>query len=462
MRKRNQRRLLGPGAVFAIFASSSKDVSVTPGGIMFCDAAAAFLIVGRNAARAPQRRNLLLRKRPRRGGLLCQQEEADSSIILQSTVSDPQDEAANSALFFPASSQQSEEQNAPLVDVAATTASAAPSSSMFTDEEHDDADLQSDPRYAASAWLDVLRQTPQSRVLRSIQGPLLAVLWWSLAWSFLLHHVPIFHHIRFPALPHAACISMVSLLLVFRTNSAYQKFNEGRLIWERVLSVSRNLTRLIQLYPEFSVARRQRLHQLLAAFPYLLHQHVMTVQDKALLDQGTNTNSKSMPWCLFPNQATVDRCVAAKNRPLWICDRLGQEINAVQYTDNYTNRERSKFLSLVGLLSQSVGECERIHLTNVPLHYARHCLRVLTLWLFTLPLALREYEWWTAALCQGITSWLLWGIYQIGYKIEDPFQGSLRLSTLCDGIYRNVRMERRASAFEVNLERDPNWKNLQL
>ena len=348
----------------------------------------------------------------------------------------------------------------PEVEIGASEASisTAQSSTIFANE-HDDSDLQSDPRYAASAWLDVLRQTPQSRVLRNTKGPVLAVLGWSLTWSFLLHHVPALHRIRFPSLPHGASISVVSLLLVFRTNSAYQKFNEGRIIWERILSVSRNLTRLIQLYPEFDFSRRQRMHQLLATFPYLLHQHVMTVQEKALLDQG---NSKSMPWCLLPNQATVDRCVAAVNRPIWICDRLGQEINAVSYTENYTNRERSKFLSLVGRLSKYVGECERIHLTHVPLHYARHCLRVLTLWLFTLPLALRDYEWWTAALCQGITAWLLYGIYQIGHKIEGPFQGSLRLSTLCDGIYRNVRMERRASAFDVQLGQDPNWNNLPL
>jgi predicted membrane chloride channel (bestrophin family) len=38
----------------------------------------------------------------------------------------------------------------------------------------------------------------------------------------------------------------------------------------------------------------------------------------------------------------------------------------------------------------------------------------------------------------GIISWLMLGVYQIGYTIEDPFQGSLRLSILCDAIYRDV------------------------
>ena len=38
----------------------------------------------------------------------------------------------------------------------------------------------------------------------------------------------------------------------------------------------------------------------------------------------------------------------------------------------------------------------------------------------------------------AVTSWLLFGVYQIGASIEDPFQGSLRLKILCHAIYRDV------------------------
>ena len=51
------------------------------------------------------------------------------------------------------------------------------------------------------------------------------------------------------------------------------------------------------------------------------------------------------------------------------------------------------------------------------------------------------------------TSWLLYGIYQIGYTIEDPFQGSLRLTILSEAIFRDVMygsafMDRRLTAFD--------------
>eukprot|EP00567_Pseudictyota_dubia_P009111 CAMPEP_0197462970 /NCGR_PEP_ID=MMETSP1175-20131217/60541_1 /TAXON_ID=1003142 /ORGANISM="Triceratium dubium, Strain CCMP147" /LENGTH=52 /DNA_ID=CAMNT_0042998605 /DNA_START=52 /DNA_END=207 /DNA_ORIENTATION=+ len=38
----------------------------------------------------------------------------------------------------------------------------------------------------------------------------------------------------------------------------------------------------------------------------------------------------------------------------------------------------------------------------------------------------------------AVIAWLLLGVYEIGYSIEDPFQGSLRLNILCDAIYRDV------------------------
>lgn len=46
----------------------------------------------------------------------------------------------------------------------------------------------------------------------------------------------------------------------------------------------------------------------------------------------------------------------------------------------------------------------------------------------------------------------MFGVYEIGYSIEDPFQGTLRLSILCDGIRRDVLGDdlHRETAFQLN------------
>ena len=168
---------------------------------------------------------------------------------------------------------------------------------------------------------------------------------------------------------------------------------------------------------------------------------------------------RSLPWCLFPNTA-LRKCVASTNKPLWVCDRLAQELVNVSYSPNFTSRERLSFLSQVDKLSKYIGECERIHQTAVPLNYARHSLRSLTLWLFTLPFAVLSDLGMLTGPVMGAIAWLLLGVYQIGYTIEDPFQGSLRLSSLCDAIYRDVMTmssetsSSRASAFALEALED--------
>lgn len=119
---------------------------------------------------------------------------------------------------------------------------------------------------------------------------------------------------------------------------------------------------------------------------------------------------------------------------------------------NFTNRERLTLVSHVDKLSRLIGDCERIHQTAVPLNYARHSLRALTLWLVTLPFALVKDLQYTTGPALFLVSWLLFGVYEIGYAIEDPFQGTLRLSIICDTIRRDVLGDEiiRSTAFDLD------------
>eukprot|EP00979_Chaetoceros_neogracilis_P013547 scaffold3896_cov235-Chaetoceros_neogracile.AAC.12 len=134
----------------------------------------------------------------------------------------------------------------------------------------------------------------------------------------------------------------------------------------------------------------------------------------------------------------MEECARAQNRPLWVCDRLAKEIHSVPDQDSWTARERLTLISKVEKMSASIGACERIHQTVVPLNYARHALRSLTIWLLSLPFALVKDLGLMTGPILFVISWMLFGVYEIGYSIEDPFQGTLRLSILCDAIRRDV------------------------
>jgi predicted membrane chloride channel (bestrophin family) len=375
----------------------------------------------------------------------------------------------------------------------------------------DPSDPNAEYRYSASDWWQIIRSTFRSSILKYTRGPIIAIMVWSYCLSAFhsmcnfLGYTKMAHAVAssIPStIPHAATVSALGLLLVFRTTSAYQKFDEGRLIWERILSITRNMTRQIYLYPEFSSERTARILQLLAAYPYFLHQHVKPKISKNSTPPRTRNRrflpffrgqrnqspqlpspmhqqsilSHQLPWSLFfqdsdpthhdKNRNIIQQLMRVENRPLWICDRIGEEIIQVPCVvgSTYTSMERTILLQFLNELTEAISECERINRTTVPLNYARHSLRGITFWLFTLPLMLlKSYGWWTAPV-MGLTAWLLYGIYQIGHMIEDPFQGSLRLTTLCDNIYRDVVCDpRRTSAFQVLLgESGESWRDLPL
>ena len=90
-------------------------------------------------------------------------------------------------------------------------------------------------RHSASDWFYNIRSFPQSKVLREIRNPVLAVASWSFVVSLLYRiglspfAAPTFRyfaeHMCIPGTAHSFLVSSLGLLLVFRTNSAYQRFN---------------------------------------------------------------------------------------------------------------------------------------------------------------------------------------------------------------------------------------------
>ena len=307
-----------------------------------------------------------------------------------------------------------------------------------------------------------------------------------------------------PAVQHSMMVSAMSLLLVFRTNSAYQRFAEGRKIWNDIVDTARDFSRMVKLF-EFAIGREKcrRINALLASFPYLLRHRIrpslmtfyrvndsnverdpenslLLYPDESLRDTDADAavlaydeegkgggasrrktrelcwvDKGTLPWKLIPGSA-LELCARAQNRPLWVCDRMAKEL--VMVPDElplFTNRERLALIGYVDKLSRSIGACERIHQTVVPLNYARHALRSLTVWLWTLPVVLVNDLGLLTGPVVGVVAWILYGVYEIGSRIEDPFQGTLRLSIYCDAIRRDVLADAiaRDTAFDLGEER---------
>lgn len=377
-------------------------------------------------------------------------------------------------------------------------------------------------RVTANDWMHNMGNIFASTILRDVRNPVLCVFTWATTWSAIYKILTkvasgriscksdavvsaanyFVRHTSLPSLPHSMMVSAMSLLLVFRTNSAYQRFVEGRKIWNDIVDTSRDFSRYVKLY-EFAIgtSKVRRINALLASFPYLLRHRIrpslismrrvndpeyerdpenslLLYPDASLRDTDPDlaalaydgeeagqpsrrmkrelcwVDKRTLPWKLLPGSA-LELCARAQNRPLWVCDRMAKELSMVDdVLPKWTNRERLALIGCVDKLSRSIGACERIHQTVVPLNYARHALRSLTVWLWTLPFVMAKDLGLLTGPIVAVLSWILFGVYEIGSRIEDPFQGTLRLSIYCDAIRRDVLTDSiaRDTAFELEDE----------
>jgi hypothetical protein len=110
-----------------------------------------------------------------------------------------------------------------------------PGSNLFSlgdNRRYDEELLQS--RHSASDWLHNVFTLPRSSVLRDIRNPVVTIALWGALVSILQRIMAgssskVFSKfasdICIGSAPHSFLVSSLGLLLVFRTNSAYQRFN---------------------------------------------------------------------------------------------------------------------------------------------------------------------------------------------------------------------------------------------
>jgi len=294
-----------------------------------------------------------------------------------------------------------------------------------------------------------MRNFGRSTVLNAIMQPLLGITAFSTLVA-MVHMACMRGAVSVPwPLALGACIARggvkmhsllggaLSLLLVFRTNTAYGRFWEARKIWESLGNQCRRLARFSFMYQDvFQRAGVELTAKLLIAFPAQLRRHVCGVAAKDLVPPW---QVDAPGWAVtFPSTSPAGmqeyanvlhplgplpppillKLRRSHNRPLFLCRRLGMILRALPDSDTFSSRHRLYALDAVDKLGSYVGACERLVQTPVPLNYARHTSRFLTLWCLTLPLSLVADMGLLVVPVTAFVTWSLFGIQEIGLFIE--------------------------------------------
>jgi ion channel-forming bestrophin family protein len=225
---------------------------------------------------------------------------------------------------------------------------------------------------------------------------------------------------------------VLGLLLVFRTNTAYERFWEGRKAWGTIVNSIRNLSRLIwvaiiEIDPLHRYEKEEILRLLVAfAIATKLHLRSQLVDDKL---------------AQFVSPMQFSKLETMNNPPLEIVFWISDYLQAKQEQGQIALYQMNELQSLLNGLVDMLGACERILRTPIPLAYAIHLKQLLLIYCLLLPFqVVDELHWWTAPVV-ALVSFTLFGIEAIGVEIENPFgtdPNDLPLDTICNTIEKNI------------------------
>ncbi|WP_348242040.1 bestrophin family ion channel [Leptolyngbya sp. DQ-M1] len=239
--------------------------------------------------------------------------------------------------------------------------------------------------------------------------------------------------VSLPALASLIPNIVLGLLLVFRTNTAYDRFWEGRKAWGKLVNDTRNLARQIWVavaeVTEGDRAGKIEALYLLVAFSVAVKSHLRQEPLGSEIEVVISLDR-------------VARLKGIQNPPLrvafWIADYL-----QLQYQrDRVKIHQLTEMQRLLDGLVDSLGACERILKTPMPIAYAIHLKQLILLYCLSLPFQMVEsLGWWTPPVVVLI-SFTLFGIEAIGIEIENPFgrdPNDLPLDAICETMLKNIQ-----------------------
>ncbi|WIA34766.1 hypothetical protein OEZ86_013072 [Tetradesmus obliquus] len=250
----------------------------------------------------------------------------------------------------------------------------------------------------------------------------------------MLHDVGLWH---WPSVsvsivgPFSLSTFALSLLLVFRTNGSYQRWNEARRLWGLCTNQSRDIARqaLLWMPPDTDAALAAAACRWAAAFPLVL---MCSLREDHILEEV-------LPGVLLPEE--LEFVLQQRHAGTAVLQALGECVQA----SHMQPMQKMRLDENITVMQDVMGGCERIFRTPIPLSYTRHTSRFLVCWLTLLPFCVANaFGRLTVPISIGL-AFFLFGIEEIGVQIEEPF-GILALEVFCDNICKNIQQAQAAAA----------------
>lgn len=236
------------------------------------------------------------------------------------------------------------------------------------------------------------------------------------------------NYLRNTTVIHTLLGFAISMLLVFRTNTAYERWWEGRKLWGALVNNSRNLAIKLQTFlPIALVEERVFFRQLIPRFAMELQAHLQKEETRYQLDEKPH-----------PEIPDFDK---TKHGPMQVALLMQQRIYALQQQGLINENHLWLLNSELSAFADISGACERIKNTPIPYSYSAFIKKFIFFYVVSLPIG---YAFTLGFLAVPVTILLLYvlgSLELIAEEIEDPFgrdTNDLPMTRITEGIARTT------------------------
>lgn len=262
--------------------------------------------------------------------------------------------------------------------------------------------------YNPKNWISLLTHAYSKRVMRTLMPAMIALALFSLACCYVMITLLAWHEKEFqPTIAMHSLLGVVlGLFLVFRTNSAYDRWWEGRRLWGGLVNSTRNFALKINAYVDSADEHRW--------FSMMIPNFVVATKEQ--LRNGVNIKELDLP-----DDETGKAIEKTKHRPNAVASLMYSRINTLYKDAKVTgdqlinlDKELKDFIDLM-------GACERIKNTPIPYSYSMYIKKFIFIYLATLPFAFVTSTGYMTIPIVIIIAYIILSVELIAEEIEDPF-----------------------------------------
>ena len=236
-------------------------------------------------------------------------------------------------------------------------------------------------------------------------------------------NLPDSSHVKNISMMHTMLGFVISLLLVFRTNTAYDRWWEGRRMWGALVNNSRNLAIKLAVMLK-DKEDKDIFKRLIPAYAEVLNLHL----------KNTDISHE-----LFDDAILLSDHY--KHKPNQIAKTIMSRLNELYTQGKLTGDQLIILNAEVQSLTDICGACERIKNTPIPYSYSAFIKKFIFVYVLTLPFGyVFQLGYYTIPVVVFIF-YVLASLELIAEEIEDPFgtdSNDLPLTKISENIQKNV------------------------